>query len=91
MNVSLSPQLAALIQRHIESGAYDSPAEVIREGLRVLEERDRIREVRLQHLREFVQVGIDQADRGQVRQVDPEAFLAEVHQRRAAKRKAGGQ
>jgi hypothetical protein len=39
MNVDLTPELEALVQGKIESGRYNSPSEVVREALRLLEQR----------------------------------------------------
>ncbi|MBZ0159057.1 MAG: type II toxin-antitoxin system ParD family antitoxin, partial [bacterium] len=41
MNISLTPQLEKLVKNKVESGLYGSASEVIREALRLLEERDR--------------------------------------------------
>ncbi|MCA9774546.1 MAG: type II toxin-antitoxin system ParD family antitoxin, partial [Myxococcales bacterium] len=51
MNVSLSPKLESLIQEKVTSGLYASASEVVREALRLLEERDRLREIREEELR----------------------------------------
>ncbi len=73
MNVSLTPQLERLVQQKVQSGRYLSASEVVREALRLLEERDQIRDLRLEELRKFVAVGIEQADRGEL--IDgPDAF-----------------
>ncbi len=40
MNVSLTPTLEELVQRKVATGLYNSASEVIREALRLLEERD---------------------------------------------------
>ncbi len=40
MNVSLTPELEALIQKKLDSGMYKNAAEVVREGLRLLAEAD---------------------------------------------------
>lgn len=40
MNVSLTPELEALIQDKLASGLYKNAAEVVREGLRLLAEQD---------------------------------------------------
>ena len=40
MNVSLTPELAAFVDRAVKSGRYGSASEAIREGLRLLEERE---------------------------------------------------
>jgi antitoxin ParD1/3/4 len=65
MNVSLTPQLEALVQGKVASGLYNSASEVVREALRLLEESDRVRASRLAELRGDVAVGIDQLERGQ--------------------------
>jgi antitoxin ParD1/3/4 len=41
LNVSLTRRFMDLVREHVESGRYQSASEVIREGLRLLEERDR--------------------------------------------------
>ncbi len=40
MNVSLTPELEKLVQDKVASGLYQTASEVIREGLRLLKERD---------------------------------------------------
>jgi antitoxin ParD1/3/4 len=62
MNVSLTPELEQYVQDKVSSGVYYSASEVIREGLRLLLERDRLQEARLQQLRQEVQVGIDSGE-----------------------------
>ena len=62
MNVSLTPQLEEFVKNKVESGMYGSASEVMREALRLLEERDRIRAMRLEELRAEIQKGIDSGD-----------------------------
>ena len=66
MNVSLTPELEQYVNKRVESGLYHSASEVIREGLRLLKEKDEIYQRKLEQLRRDIQIGIDQADRGQV-------------------------
>ena len=47
MNVSLTPELEEMISRKLASGMYHSASEVIREGLRLLRERDEFRQRQL--------------------------------------------
>ena len=54
MNVSLTPELEQLVQEKVRSGRYLSASEVVREALRLLEERDRLRELRAEGLRRQV-------------------------------------
>jgi antitoxin ParD1/3/4 len=65
MNVSLTPELEKLVTQKVESGLYQSASEVIREGLRLLDDQDRIREVRLNEVRKKIETGLDQLDRGE--------------------------
>ena len=47
MNVSLTPELDKFVASKVESGRYTSASEVVREALRLLEERDRVRNAEL--------------------------------------------
>ena len=42
MNVHLTPELETLVQNKVKTGRYNSASEVVREALRLFEERDRI-------------------------------------------------
>lgn len=66
MNVSLTPELEQYVNKRVQSGLYHSASEVIREGLRLLKEKDEVHQTKLEQLRREVQIGIDQAGRGQV-------------------------
>ncbi|HEX5417169.1 MAG TPA: type II toxin-antitoxin system ParD family antitoxin [Chloroflexota bacterium] len=44
MNVHLSRELEQLVQNKVQSGRYTSASEVIREALRLMEERDLLKE-----------------------------------------------
>jgi len=60
MNVSLTPVLEKLIQKKVKSGAYNNASEVVREALRLLEEHDKIKSLKLQKLKAELQTGLDQ-------------------------------
>ncbi|MBM3943797.1 MAG: type II toxin-antitoxin system ParD family antitoxin [SAR202 cluster bacterium] len=64
MNVSLTPQLEEFVKQKLKTGMYLSASEVIREALRLLEERDRRRELGLEVLRREIQTGVDQLEHG---------------------------
>ena len=59
VNVSLTPELERLISEKVDTGMYQTASEVVREGLRLLKERDDRR------LRADVQAGFDAVDRGE--------------------------
>jgi antitoxin ParD1/3/4 len=86
MNISLTEELEELVQRKVESGRYTSASEVVRAGLRLLEQEDELRETRLAAVRAEVQAGIDQAERGEL--VDGEEAMARVKKRAAAKKRS---
>jgi antitoxin ParD1/3/4 len=65
MNVSLTPALEKLIHSRVATGRYGSASEVVREALRLLEERDRIAKGKLRDLRSALGLGIQQLDRGE--------------------------
>ncbi len=73
MNVSLTRELEQLVNDKVKSGLYHTASEVIRDALRLLEERDRLYQLRLTELREEVRKGLDQLDRGEGRPFHPEA------------------
>ncbi|MFM7575820.1 MAG: type II toxin-antitoxin system ParD family antitoxin [Microcystaceae cyanobacterium] len=62
MNVSLTPELESFIQKKVSSGLYYSASEVVREGLRLLQEREQLQQLRLQELRQDIQAGLDSGD-----------------------------
>ena len=94
MNVSLTPTLEELVQRKVASGLYNSASEVIRDALRLLEERDEMRQLRLKALRREISVGLDQLERGEVSEHDDQSLntlaadiKAKGRKRLAAKKK----
>ena len=64
MNVSLTPRLEELIRKRMASGLYSSASEVVREALRLLEDQDRVRDMKLKEIRLEVLSGIEQLDQG---------------------------
>jgi len=62
MNISLTPQLEKLVKNKVESGLYGSASEVMRDALRLLEERDRIHSLRVEELRAEIKKGFDNGE-----------------------------
>lgn len=89
MNVSLTDELEELVHKKVKSGRYTSASEVVRAGLRLLEQEDELRETRLAAIRADVRAGIEQAERGEF--VDGEEAVGRVRKRSAAKRRAAGE
>jgi antitoxin ParD1/3/4 len=63
VNVSLTPELEKLIYEKVRSGLYNSASEVIREALRLLHERDQVRQQELEAVRAKINRGLEQLDR----------------------------
>lgn len=58
MNVFLTPQLEEMVRAKVSSGLYTSASEVVREALRLMEERDRLQQVKLEDLHREVREGL---------------------------------
>ena len=87
MNVSLSPELEKLVKDKVASGMYHSAGEVVREALTALEERDQLRQRRLDQLRREIARGVEQVDQGHVRPFDAEEIKVEGRRRLAGRRR----
>ena len=86
MNISLTPHLEKLVQAKVESGLYNSASEVMREALRLMEERDQVRELRLEELRREIQKGINS---GESTPLDFETIKERGRKRLAAQQSQG--
>lgn len=63
-NVVITKHQSDLIDSLVEEGRYQNASEVLREGIRLIEEREKARAAKLEALRAAVQVGIDDFDNG---------------------------
>jgi antitoxin ParD1/3/4 len=72
MNISLTKEFEHYVSQKVESGLYHSASEVIRDGLRLMRERDELHQSKLVELRNEIGIGVDQADRGQVKPFNEE-------------------
>jgi antitoxin ParD1/3/4 len=88
MNVSLTPELEKLVNDKLKTGMYQTASEVIREGLRLLKDRDE----RQAQIRAQVRAGFDAIERGQFETYDESTTkgLAAEIKRRGRKRLAQG-
>jgi len=66
VNVSLTPELEGFIAGLVESGRYRSASEAVRAAVRLLEDREEERELKLEALRRAVGEGLEELDGGGV-------------------------
>lgn len=81
MNISLTPVLESYVKNKVESGLYNSASEVIREGLRALQEKE---------IDAKIQIGMEQAKAGLGVPLDEnfaEDLKREVRERVASRKK----
>jgi antitoxin ParD1/3/4 len=77
MNISLTPELEAIVHEKVKTGLYHSASEVIRQALRLLQEQEQLRQIRLDDLRKEIAKGLASLERGEGRPLDLEALKAE--------------
>ena len=75
LNVSLTPVLRKYVQSKVSSGRYESASEVVRDGLRALQERERAAAF-WSDVRGKVDVARRQVEQGQT--VDGETAMDEI-------------
>lgn len=87
MNVSLGNKWEEFVDKKVKSGDFQTASEVLREGLRLLEEKDLLKRISISsmaELEEKLMEGIASLDRGEG--VEGEEAFARLRQR-ARKRK----
>jgi antitoxin ParD1/3/4 len=92
MDVSLGTEWERFVAERVESGRYRTVGDVLRDGLRLLERRDKALErvsfSSMEELEGKLQVGLDQLESGQV--VPGEVAVKRIRERAAARRGANG-
>lgn len=69
-NVVLTNHQASVVEQLVSSGRYQNASEVLREGLRLVEQREAEDALRLKALRAAVKAGIDDIDAGRFKTFD---------------------
>jgi len=85
MNVSLTPELETLVHAKVLSGRYNSASEVVREALRLLEDRDKARSAQLEEFRSEIDRRLASLDRGEG--IDGETLFAQIREKSEQRRK----
>ena len=81
MNTSLTAELAEFVKTLVSTGRYQSDSEVVRQGLRMLQEH----ELNLAELRAKISKGVKQADKGEL--TDGKEIFEELKARGAARKR----
>ena len=76
MDVHLTPELEELVQTKVKSGRYNSPSEVVREALRLMEERDQMLLLRKDEIQQQIAEGLRSLRSG--KGVDGEAVFDRI-------------
>lgn len=74
-HVVLTDHQATLVEQLVTSGRYQNASEVLREGLRLVEQRDAEDAYRLKALRSAVQVGVAGIEAGRFKTFDSKESL----------------
>jgi antitoxin ParD1/3/4 len=56
-SVALSPHFEAFVKQQVNSGRFNNVSEVVRAGLRLLEDQEQIKAVQLHELRSAIEAG----------------------------------
>ena len=64
MNISLTPEMGQWVAKLVNSGAYKSSSEVIRDGIRTLQRQEEQRSAMVEDLRQELLIGVKQLDAG---------------------------
>ncbi len=89
MNVSLTPELEKFVESRVATGRYQTASEVVREGLRLLEQQERERELSFKNLKSKLNRAAAQAERGELVNGDEvfDEVFTEIRRRSARRRK----
>jgi antitoxin ParD1/3/4 len=85
MNVSLTPALDKLVATKVKSGRYNSASEVVREALRLLDDRDRAHAMQLTAFNQELAGRLVSLDRGEY--VDPTTARARLERKSRNRRR----
>ncbi len=80
MNIHLTDHFEKFIENKLKSGHYSSASEVVRDALRLFEEQEQIKALKLQALKEEIKKGLESGD--------PIPFDAEAIKKKARERQA---
>ena len=78
LNISLTSRLANMVRGQVDSGMYNSASEVVRESLRLLAEKEMLKEMKREELRKLIKQGVDDLDAGRVSEWDTKKYIKHI-------------
>ncbi|MCB8839413.1 type II toxin-antitoxin system ParD family antitoxin [Aurantimonas sp. VKM B-3413] len=84
-SVTIGEHYERMLQSMVESGRYATASEVVRDGLRLVEEREQLREAKLAALRQLIDEG---EASGPAKDLDMAAIKAAAQRRRTDRKAA---
>lgn len=76
MNVNLTPELERLVRKKVKTGRYNSASEVVRDALRLFEEYEHVRQMRVAEMGRKIREGWDSLRRGEG--ADGERYMTQL-------------
>jgi antitoxin ParD1/3/4 len=80
-NVVLTEHHEEVIDRLVKTGRYQNASEVLRDGLRLVEQREALEAAKLAALKEAARIGFEDLEQGRFRDIDERDlgdFIAEL-------------
>ncbi|MCY2951524.1 MAG: type II toxin-antitoxin system ParD family antitoxin [Planctomycetota bacterium] len=74
MTITLGSDLQAIIEELVRDGRYESPEAAVADGIRILKQYY----IKLEWLRRELQIGLDELDRGDVGDWDPDEMKGRI-------------
>lgn len=68
-SVALSPRFEAFVREQVDSGRYNNVSEVVRAGLRLLEDQERLNALKLTELEQAIAAGLASGESRDANQV----------------------
>jgi len=78
MNLSLTPSLEQYIRDRAATGDYNNASEVVREAIRLLKEKDELRQLKISKLKEALKIGIADAESDMFSDYSLDTFLQDM-------------
>jgi antitoxin ParD1/3/4 len=76
-NIVLTNHQTQFVEQLVSSGRYQNASEVLREGLRLIQQREKEQATHLQALREAITVGIEDIENGRYTALDGASSVRE--------------